>query len=119
MPGSLFERAKVLFRQSEPESTAVAPRRKVSSHHAVVVVPGRHACPAAYALRDRRFLSREAPALPLQGCGAEHCTCRYEHHSDRRKGARRTSDLGVSIDGHLGLEQRESSTRGRRKSDRR
>jgi hypothetical protein len=115
--GSLFRRAKVLFRQSEPETTAAAPRRTVNPHHAVVVVPGRHACAAAYALRDRRFLSREAPALPLTGCSAGECSCRYEHHGDRRHAVRRARDLAVAIDGYEGQEQRDTVRRGRRKSD--
>ena len=117
MAGGLFQRAKVLFRQSEPETTAVAPRRTVNPHHAVVVVPGRHACAAAYALRDRRFLSREAPALPLTGCSAGECTCRYQHHDDRRHAVRRARDLAVAIDGHDGEEQRDESRRGRRKGE--
>jgi len=115
--GNLFRRAKVLFRQSEPETTAVAPRKTVNAHHAVVVVPGRHACAAAYALRGRRFLSREAPALPLTGCSAGECGCRYEHHDDRRHALRRARDLAVAIDGYGGPEQRTGPHRGRRKTD--
>jgi len=115
--GSLFKRAKVLFQQSEPESTAVAPRKATRPFHAVVVVPGRHACPGANALRSRRFLSREAPVLPLQGCGAQECSCHYEHYDDRREGARRTCDLGVSIDEYDGSDKRVQSRRGRRKTD--
>ena len=115
--GSLFQRAKVLFRQSEPESTAAASRKVASPHHAVSIVPGRHACPEAHALRERRFLSREAPALPLAGCAAGQCGCRYEHHADRRKGGRRARDLAVSIDGYEDEDRRDPSKRGRRKSD--
>jgi hypothetical protein len=115
--GSLFERAKVLFQQSEPESTAVAPRKLARPFHAVVIVPGRHACPGAYALRERRFLSREAPVLPLQGCGAEECSCCYEHYDDRRERARRTCDLGIAVDGHVGPDKRSGQKRGRRKVD--
>lgn len=119
MVGSLFQRAKVLFRQSEPEATDVPPRKVANPHHAVEVVPGQHACPEARALRGRRFLSREAPVLPLAGCGSEQCTCRYEHHEDRRKGGRRARDLAVAIDGYSGEEQRDETRRGRRKSDQR
>lgn len=107
----------MLFRQSEAETTEVAPRKTANPHHAVVVVPGRHACAAACALRDRRFLSREAPALPLTGCSAGQCTCRYQHYDDRRQGVRRARDLAVAIDGYEGEEQREKSRRGRRKTD--
>ena len=117
MAASLFERAKTLFRNPEPAPAVAVPRKAVSPHHAVVVVPGRHACDEAYALRHRRFLSREAPVLPLAGCGSRQCECRYEHHDDRRKGLRRAHDLAVSIDGHEGAELRDRSKRGRRKVD--
>jgi len=115
--GGLFRRAKELLRQSEPETKAAAPRKAVSPYHAVAVVPGRHACAAANAIRDRRFLSREAPALPLTGCSVADCSCRYEHHDDRRHRVRRARDLAVAIDGHDGQDQRDTSRRGRRKSD--
>ena len=117
MAANLFDRAKTLFRNVEPQQTVAAPRKAVSPHHAVVVVPGRHACVEAYALRDRRFLSREAPVLPLAGCDSLQCECRYEHHDDRRKGLRRARDLAVAIDGHDGAELRDRSKRGRRKAD--
>jgi hypothetical protein len=118
MAGSLFQRAKVLFRQTEPEAAAVPPRKVVNPYHAVSVVPGQDACAEARALRGQRFLSREAPALPLTGCKSTQCTCRYEHHEDRRKGGRRARDLAVAIDGYEGEEQRDPSCRGRRNSDR-
>jgi hypothetical protein len=117
MAGSLFDHVKTLFRSPEPERATTATRKAVSPHHAVVVVPGRHACAEAYALRDQRFLSREAPVLPLAGCGSLQCECRYEHHDDRRKGLRRARDLAVSIDGHDGAELRDRSKRGRRKAE--
>lgn len=119
MVGSLLQRAKVLFRQSEPEGTDVPPRKVANLHHAVAVVPGHDACPEARALRGQRFLSREAPVLPLTSCGNAQCTCRYEHHEDRRKGGRRARDLAVAIDGYEGEERRDENLRGRRRSDRR
>jgi hypothetical protein len=117
MASSLFDRAKTLFRSPESAPPARVARKAVSPHHAVVVVPGRNACAEVYALRSRRFLSREAPVLPLPGCGSAKCECRYEHHDDRRKGFRRARDLAVAIDGHDGEELRDRSKRGRRKDD--
>jgi hypothetical protein len=117
MAGSLFDRVKNLFGKPGAVSPKTVPRKSVSAYHAVEIVPGRHACAEAYALRDRRFLSREAPVLPLPGCNASPCECRYEHHDDRRKGLRRARDLAVSIDGHDGAEQRDRTKRGRRKAD--
>ena len=45
-------------------------------------------------LLGTRFLSKEAPRLPLEHCamGAE-CRCSYQHHEDRRSLSRRTPDL--------------------------
>jgi hypothetical protein len=63
-------------------------------HHA-------NACEAVKKLEGKRFLSKEAPRLPLPDCGAEHCRCRYVHFKDRRGDDRRTlykSPLFVSAD---------------------
>jgi hypothetical protein len=121
MGASLFDRARGLFRSAEPAPKSApksAPTRKAATaHHAVEIVAGRHACAAALALRDERFLSREAPALPLASCGSTACECRYEHFDDRRKRGRRARDLCVAIDGYEGEEHRGSSRPGRRKSD--
>jgi len=117
MASDLFKRAKSLFGRETPEPVAAAPRKAPSKFHAVSVVPGPRACGEAKALHGRRFLSREAPVLPLKNCGAPHCECRYEHHEDRRKGNRRAHDLGVSIDGYEGHDHRQKSKRGRRGKD--
>jgi hypothetical protein len=61
--------------------------------HAVSVKPGPGACSVADTGRDRRWLSREAPALPLPGCTKpEKCRCTYLHHQDRRSGEARRAD---------------------------
>jgi hypothetical protein len=117
MAVELFKRAKALFGREAPESTAAAPRKAPNKFHAVTIAPGRHACPEARALVGQRFLSREAPSLPLKNCGTPECECHYEHYDDRRKGGRRAHDLGVSIDGYDGTEQRKKVKRGRRGSD--
>jgi hypothetical protein len=88
------------------------------SHHAVTVVTGAKACAAARALADQRFLSREAPKLPLRNCACANCECRYAHHEDRRRGPRRAREMGVALDGYDGQEKRTAPKRGRRKADR-
>ena len=113
----IFKRTKALFGRAEPEAKAAPVKKQVSAWHAVSIAPGPRACDAADKLRDRRFLSREAPPLPLKKCDSAECTCRYEHHDDRRKGARRASEIGVAIDGHMEQERRAKVKRGRRKSD--
>lgn len=61
--------------------------------HAVSIVARGAACEQAMALRERRFLSKEAPPLPLPDCPFHHrCSCIYRHHADRRTGPRRTVD---------------------------
>jgi hypothetical protein len=56
--------------------------------HAVSISPGEGSCSAADSVKIQRFLSEEAPKLPLEECGAADCRCKYIHHTDRRGGAR-------------------------------
>jgi hypothetical protein len=114
----VFKRAKALFGRSEPEVKPAPQKKPINPFHAVTIAPGPRACDAARNLRDQRFLSRDAPQLPLRKCDSPECTCRYEHYDDRRKNQRRARDLGVSIDGYEGDEKRVKLTRGRRKGDR-
>lgn len=60
-----------------------------SSYHCVEVKTGLHACETAHRLGGVRYLSDEAPVLPVSGCTAHKCTCRYVHHDDRRDDDRR------------------------------
>jgi hypothetical protein len=99
----------------------VAPAKSVkkisTAHHAVSIVPGYRCCHEARELAGTRFLSREAPALPLKNCGSGNCSCRYEHHEDRRSGPRRARDMGVAMDGWLEVDRRAEVGRGRRQTD--
>jgi len=66
-----------------PRAMPVA-RPRASPFHAVTVYG---TCSAARELGGRRFLSKDAPALPLTGCAAPGgCSCVYRHHPDRRVG---------------------------------
>ena len=63
--------------------------------HSVSIVAGKNPCDAVLANPRRRMLSREAVRLPVAGCSdPDHCTCRYQHHADRRTGARRNDNTG-------------------------
>ena len=69
-------------------ATRHLPSDRVSKEpwHAVSV-GGPDACVAAAKLARWRFLSVEAPRLPLPQCSsAWRCACIYRHHSDRRVG---------------------------------
>jgi hypothetical protein len=84
--------------------------------HAVSIVPRGAACNEAIALREKRFLSPQAPQLPLPNCPhKDHCSCIYKHYADRREGPRRISEReGVRM-GRPSTERR--AGRGRRKED--
>ena len=71
-------------------------------------------CAAAAMCRNTRYLSREAPRLPLSTCPhPELCQCTYKHFEDRRTGTRRGADGGGA---KPGADRRKS--RGRRDHER-
>lgn len=74
------------------------PAVKTLNHlfHGIAVEPGDQACEAVRALKGVRYLSEEAPHLPLDGCTcAMSCRCVYRHFADRRTESRREADLGL------------------------
>jgi hypothetical protein len=94
----------------------VQTHRVVNPFHAVSVVADSRACEAARNLQGVRFLSTEAPRLPLQGCSSASCRCRYAHHPDRREGSdRRNRDVWNPLVAMQMNDRRHS--RGRRITD--
>lgn len=89
--------------------------RTDTTYHAVSIVLGAHPCATVRHFAGRRFLSRQAPPLPLPTCDADRCECRFRHHKDRRAGPRRRSDNGLAPGAYAGAERR--LARGRRKDD--
>ncbi len=59
-------------------------RRVVNPYHSVSVETDPKCCKEVREIEGRRFLAAAAPKLPLLGCGAAACVCRYVHHNDRR-----------------------------------
>jgi hypothetical protein len=56
-------------------------------------VSSRPNCPVCGAFKGRRYLAREAPALPLKGCpDPAACNSVYKHFPDRRAGPRRAEE---------------------------
>jgi hypothetical protein len=93
--------------------------RIVNPYHAVSIVSGSKGCDAAKAQLGRRYLSREAPRLPLADCGNPECRCHYAHHDDRRALPRRVADgrdAGPAAP-YKGPERRLRSSAGRRDRD--
>ena len=84
-----------MFRRKTDEKRA--PVSTLSNiFHGIAVEPGDEACEAVRRLAGRRFLSEDAPRLPLDECQCvEGCRCVYRHYSDRRTEVRRDADMGL------------------------
>ncbi len=81
----------------------------------MVVLPT-SGCAAAAMCRNTKYLSKDAPRLPLAGCShPESCQCKYRHFEDRRSGVRRGNEVGVSSADRPKEERRK--LRGRRARD--
>ncbi|HEY2781346.1 MAG TPA: hypothetical protein VGI90_11250 [Steroidobacteraceae bacterium] len=91
--------------------------RAPSQWHAVGIRPKGAGCDAVQACRAARYLSSDAPRLPLRECTAsDTCSCVYKHHADRRAQPRRQEERdGLRRSGKFDQERR--LTRDRRKSD--
>jgi|SRR5688572_32946281 hypothetical protein len=84
-------------RETPPKAPHPKPRTKAGGRFgAVEIRPRRGACRAALQLKDRRFLAKNAPALPLRECSAERCNCIFSKLKDRRTDARRLEHDGLS-----------------------
>ena len=104
-------------------TTGKATTVQLNPYRAVSVVAGDCACEPVMALQGKRFLvtSGEVPMLPMPGCDAAKCVCRYSHHEDRRDleaGDRRQwSSLQSELFSREGNSNRRTPSRGRRKTD--
>ena len=95
----MFDSVKGMFaRTPKPVLSAkAAPAQRpriVNNYHAVSIKPGPRCCQTAKNMSGVRFLSPEAPRLPLPTCDVATCECRYLHHEDRRSDDRRAADGG-------------------------
>ena len=88
--------------------------QKSHPYRAVSVAPTRASCPAAVAIRDKRFLASEAPKLPLPMCTWPlSCPCKLKSHEDRRARPRREDERN-----EVRKVLKERRTAGRRATDR-
>ena len=62
----------------------VQAKREPQRFHGVSIRPCSQSCEQVLAMKKVRFLSRETPSLPVDGCINQTCTCSYSHHKDRR-----------------------------------
>ena len=104
------------FGRPKVKSVSLVSRPIGARFSAVSVVPGPRCCLAVRGLTHRRFLSAEAPRLPIPECNAAHCECRYKHHADRRAKVQRKRDRDGMAPPYTAGERR-SISRGRRESD--
>lgn len=75
-------------------------------------------CAAVRPLDGRRYLTGEAPLLPLPNCDRPlECQCSYRHRSDRRSGARRGAESGLPTPNPPAQAERRTQD-GRRVTDR-
>ncbi len=109
-------------RQSK-KTVAAKPRRRVpgskKSYHAVSIKFDSRACMAAKTMEGQRYLSSEAPRLPLPDCDVTECLCHFAHHKDRRVSKDRRNVFSAS--GHSGAtgrhEQERRGVKDRRHDD--
>ncbi len=85
------------------------PSPKPSPYRAVSIRPSVvGACEAVRDIEHQRFLSSEAPLLPLPDCSDPNgCRCKYKHWDDRRQEEdRRTPFRGIGEQYHAQDEKR-------------
>jgi hypothetical protein len=83
-----------------------------ASYRAVEIRCSEDACEAAKAERGKRYLSKDAPMLPLSGCDKrDRCACRYRHHEDRRGKEDRRGTSAPAIGKRAETERRSKASR--------
>lgn len=82
-------------------------------YHCVAIRYPDGACIAVQRLSGQRFLSKEAPPIPLPECDAANCRCRYVHFEDRRQNddRRNPHPVLVHVGGYHGPERRSGERR--------
>jgi hypothetical protein len=106
-----------MWRTSVKKLLPPTTRADVSTHpyHCVAIRYRDGACAAVQRLVGQRFLSKEAPSLPVSACDAASCHCRYVHFEDRRQNDERRSPHPalVHVGGYAGPERRSGGERRR------
>lgn len=114
----VVHRRKLTDSEHQPSGQR-AGRKPAFSYKSVSVVCDVDACAAARNITDKRFLTFEAPVVPLPDCTSGLCSCKYVHHQDRRmQTIDRRALIALSSEPiqHRDVECLRNST-GRRRSD--
>jgi hypothetical protein len=106
-----------MWRKNKVAASSRQPAADPKRWHAVSIMSAGECCEAARGLLKGRYLSAEAPRLPLAYCSdPTACRCAYRHHTDRRGPPRRREDLiGLKAGAFNGQERRDKPDR--RKAD--
>jgi hypothetical protein len=86
----------LLLRRANARRDSTRTTRTAGLFGSVEIRTRKGACEAARSLGGQRFLSKEAPTLPLSGCAAAQCSCSFAKLSDRRTDSRRLEHGGLS-----------------------
>jgi len=112
--------AKLIGKSTPSPTTTTGPQetRKNEYRGVEVIAANGDCCQAAQAIAGQRFLTNQLPMLPLNGCDAADCQCRYERFDDRRTDVRRASDVSFDMASQLvDHDIRTSTSSGRRADD--
>ena len=103
---------------SDPKSNLFRKSGK-RDFHGVSIIFSDKSCAAARELSGQRFLATAAPKLPLSGCDVGDCTCRFQHHEDRRtnKDRRNPFSPGIIGSGDAASQSELRDDSGRRNKD--
>jgi len=98
---------------------SIAPRNR---YRAISIAHDKQACKAVRAIGSKRYLAvgNSTPTLPMPGCDAVRCNCRYVQHEDRRQSQedrRHPHSLQTELYDRSGNHDRRKRKRGRRNSD--
>jgi hypothetical protein len=93
----------------------VSAHRVVNPYHAVLITHDASSCKLVRQYEGQRILASAAPRLPVPGCAAPRCRCRYIHCEDRRSGEDRRESAAGSHAYMDGRNRRHSQ--GRRAGD--
>jgi hypothetical protein len=105
---------------SSRDSSESSESKGSHEYHAVCISSDGVPCAAVQGIFGERYLANTAPRFPLENCErASKCTCRYEHHDDRRAGRDRR-DLwkqNVRVQGFVDDDRTKRSKKDRRSAE--
>ena len=103
----LVTRRKQTAPPEKKKTVVQADLKKSTPNHAVAIKLGADACDAARQIANERYLSDEAPRLPLNDCDGRECHCKFKHYADRRLRQDRRSQFASGIDADTGVHRTE------------